>query len=60
MNEFKDAQLFDDWPDRYEKWFTTPIGSLVKRVEWELVLDFLRPARGDFLLDAGCVWTWSP
>jgi ubiquinone/menaquinone biosynthesis C-methylase UbiE len=54
MNEFKDAQLFDDWPARYDQWFTTPIGSLVKRVEWKLILDFLRPARGDFLLDAGC------
>jgi ubiquinone/menaquinone biosynthesis C-methylase UbiE len=54
MTDSKDAQLFDDWPDRYEKWFTTPIGSLVKRVEWELVLDFLRPAPGEFILDAGC------
>jgi ubiquinone/menaquinone biosynthesis C-methylase UbiE len=47
-------QLFDDWPEKYERWFTTPIGSLVKRVEWELVLDFLRPGPGDFILDAGC------
>lgn len=54
MTESEKAQLFDDWPDRYDRWFTTPIGSLVKRVEWELILDFLRPARGDFLLDAGC------
>ena len=54
MTESENAQLFDDWPDRYEKWFTTPIGSLVKRVEWELILDFLRPEPGDFLLDAGC------
>ncbi len=54
MTESEKAQLFDDWPDRYDQWFTTPIGSLVKRVEWELILDFLRPARGDFLLDAGC------
>ncbi len=54
MTESEKARLFDDWPDRYDQWFTTPIGSLVKRVEWELILDFLRPARGDFLLDAGC------
>jgi ubiquinone/menaquinone biosynthesis C-methylase UbiE len=54
MAESEKAQLFDDWPDRYEKWFTTPIGSLVKRVEWELILDFLRPAPGDLILDAGC------
>jgi ubiquinone/menaquinone biosynthesis C-methylase UbiE len=48
------SRLFDDWPEKYERWFTTPIGSLVKRVEWELVLDFLRPGPGDFILDAGC------
>jgi len=50
----ENAQLFDDWPDRYEKWFTTPIGSLVKRVEWELIADLLRPGAEEFLLDAGC------
>jgi len=54
MTESENAQLFDDWPDRYEKWFTTPIGSLVKRVEWELILDLVRPGPGEFLLDAGC------
>ena len=54
MTESKKAQLFDDWPDQYEQWFTTPMGSLVKKVEWELILDFLRPGPGDFLLDAGC------
>jgi len=54
MTESENAQLFDDWPDRYEKWFTTPIGSLVKRVEWELIADLLRPGPEEFLLDAGC------
>ncbi|MCX5917190.1 MAG: class I SAM-dependent methyltransferase [Deltaproteobacteria bacterium] len=54
MTESENAQLFDDWPDRYEKWFTAPIGSLVKRVEWELILDLLRPGAGEFILDAGC------
>lgn len=54
MTESEKVQLFDDWPDRYDKWFTTPIGSLVKEVEWELILDLLRPGPGEFLLDAGC------
>ena len=54
MNESEKTHLFDDWPDRYEKWFTTPIGSLVKRVEWELIFDFLRPGPGELILDAGC------
>jgi ubiquinone/menaquinone biosynthesis C-methylase UbiE len=54
MPDSEKTQLFDDWPDRYEKWFTTPIGSLVKRVEWELIDDLLRPGPGEFILDAGC------
>ncbi len=48
------SQLFDDWPEKYERWFTTPIGSLVRKVEWKLVFELLRPAPGDFILDAGC------
>ena len=48
------GQLFDTWPDKYDQWFTTPIGSLVKRVEGELLLDLLKPARGERILDAGC------
>jgi ubiquinone/menaquinone biosynthesis C-methylase UbiE len=54
MSHPEKTQLFDDWPDRYEKWFTTPIGSLVKRVEWELINDLLSPGPGEFILDAGC------
>jgi ubiquinone/menaquinone biosynthesis C-methylase UbiE len=54
MPNSEKTQLFDDWPDRYEKWFTTPVGSLVKRVEWELIDDLLRPGPGEFILDAGC------
>jgi ubiquinone/menaquinone biosynthesis C-methylase UbiE len=54
MTESEKPQIFDDWPEKYDRWFTTPIGSLVKRVEWELILDLLRPGPGQFLLDAGC------
>lgn len=46
--------LFDEWTDRYEQWFTTPIGSLVRQVESELITNLLNPARGERLLDAGC------
>lgn len=46
--------LFDEWPERYERWFTTPIGSLVRRVESELITELLKPAKGESLLDAGC------
>ena len=37
------AELFDDWPERYEEWFTTPIGRLVKKTELELVLEHAPP-----------------
>ena len=47
-------KLFDDWPDAYERWFTTPIGKAVKQVEGDLLLDLLKPQPGEFLMDAGC------
>ncbi len=47
-------QLFDEWPEAYDQWFDTPIGSLVKKYEAELILDLLEPKKGDFILDAGC------
>ena len=46
--------LFDDWPERYDRWFTTPMGTLVWRYEVDLILDLLKPGRGETLLDAGC------
>lgn len=48
------TQLFDEWPEIYDRWFTTPIGSLVKQYEAELVLELLKPKRGEMILDAGC------
>jgi ubiquinone/menaquinone biosynthesis C-methylase UbiE len=46
--------IFDEWPEKYDQWFTTPIGSLVRKYESELILDFLKPAPGEMVLDAGC------
>lgn len=48
------TELFDDWPDRYDQWFTTPIGSLIKEYETQLLLQLLDPQPGEFLLDVGC------
>jgi ubiquinone/menaquinone biosynthesis C-methylase UbiE len=48
------AQLFDEWPEAYDRWFTTPIGSLVKKFEVELIQDLLRPQKNEMILDAGC------
>lgn len=48
------VQLFDQWPEAYDRWFTTPIGSLVRKYETELILNLLSPERGEIILDAGC------
>ncbi|MCD6280614.1 MAG: methyltransferase domain-containing protein [Deltaproteobacteria bacterium] len=50
----KHKALFDTWPDRYDRWFETPLGSLIRYYEAELIKDMLLPAQGDFILDAGC------
>ncbi len=47
-------QLFDDWPERYDRWFETPVGRAVLRHECGLMIDLLRPKRGETILDAGC------
>ncbi|MCL2457336.1 MAG: methyltransferase domain-containing protein [Desulfobulbus sp.] len=46
--------LFDTWTDRYDSWFSTPVGRLVKRYETDLLLALLDPRPGERLLDAGC------
>jgi ubiquinone/menaquinone biosynthesis C-methylase UbiE len=48
------TQLFDEWPDQYDRWFETPIGSLVKDCEMRLVKELLAPQTGEFIVDAGC------
>jgi ubiquinone/menaquinone biosynthesis C-methylase UbiE len=48
------AEIFDDWPDKYDQWFETPIGRLVKKYESQLVLQMLKPQQGESILDAGC------
>jgi ubiquinone/menaquinone biosynthesis C-methylase UbiE len=47
-------ELFDEWPEKYDGWFTTPIGLLIKKYESELLLHLLRPWSDEFILDAGC------
>lgn len=48
------GRLFDEWPEAYDRWFTTPLGSLVKKFEADLILDLLIPKPGEVILDAGC------
>jgi ubiquinone/menaquinone biosynthesis C-methylase UbiE len=47
-------KLFDDWPEKYDRWFETPIGTLVKKYENDLLLGFLQPRPDEFILDVGC------
>jgi ubiquinone/menaquinone biosynthesis C-methylase UbiE len=54
MKRKDEEKLFDEWPDTYDRWFTTPIGALVKQYESELILDLLKPGHGELILDAGC------
>ena len=49
-----EKELFDQWPERYDSWFTTPIGSLVKKYESDLLLEMLQPRKEERLLDVGC------
>jgi len=56
MSDQQDTQnrLFDEWPDRYDEWFQTPVGTLVKRYESALLLKLLQPRQGETILDVGC------
>ncbi len=47
-------KLFDEWPEKYDHWFETPIGALVKKYENQLLLDLLQPQPEELILDVGC------
>jgi len=51
--ELPEKQRFDDWPERYDRWFETPVGKAVLKYETELILELLQPGRGELILDAG-------
>jgi ubiquinone/menaquinone biosynthesis C-methylase UbiE len=48
------AEIFDDLSEKYDQWFETPMGQLIKGYEGELILNMLMPSRGELILDAGC------
>jgi ubiquinone/menaquinone biosynthesis C-methylase UbiE len=53
-SEFIMAEIFDDWPEKYDLWFETPMGRLIKNYESKLLLEMLKPGQGEVILDAGC------
>ena len=48
------TEIFADWAEKYDLWFETPMGRLIKGYEIKLVLRMLVPGPGDVILDAGC------
>lgn len=48
------TQSFDDWPEKYEAWFATPLGALILEYERALIREMLCPREGEDMLDAGC------
>jgi len=48
------AEIFDEWPEKYDMWFETPIGRLVRQYESRLLLEIARPGHGEKILDVGC------
>jgi SAM-dependent methyltransferase len=48
------AKIFDEWPEKYDRWFESPIGKLVRECEGRLLLELAHPDQGDLILDAGC------
>jgi ubiquinone/menaquinone biosynthesis C-methylase UbiE len=48
------AKIFDEWPEKYDQWFETPIGRVVREFESRLLLELLRPGKGERILDVGC------
>lgn len=47
-------QIFDEWSDKYEQWFKTPLGQIVRNTELQLLMEYLNPCSGETILDAGC------
>lgn len=48
------VEIFNDWPEKYDQWFETPLGRLIKGYESKLILRMLTPEPGEMILDAGC------
>ena len=46
--------LFDTWTSRYDSWFETPSGILIKQYESQVLLELLNPLPREKILDVGC------
>lgn len=50
----KTSDFFADWPEKYDKWFETQIGMLVREYESRLLIEMTAPEEGEEILDIGC------
>jgi ubiquinone/menaquinone biosynthesis C-methylase UbiE len=48
------AEIFEQWSEKYDQWFETPMGRMIKGYERDLILKMLKPGQGELILDAGC------
>jgi ubiquinone/menaquinone biosynthesis C-methylase UbiE len=54
LQEAQMAKIFDEWPEKYDQWFESPIGKVVRESESRLLVELVRPCQGERILDAGC------
>ncbi len=48
------SDFFAEWPEKYDEWFETPIGRLVREYEGRLLREMVCPGPDDQILDVGC------
>ena len=45
--------IFDEYANKYDKWFETPEGKIVKKFELKVLTEFIEPAKGKTMLEVG-------
>ena len=48
------CDYFAEWPEKYDEWFETTIGRLVREYESRLLFEMVRPEKEEKILDVGC------
>ncbi|MBO8128593.1 MAG: methyltransferase domain-containing protein [Peptococcaceae bacterium] len=46
--------LFKEYAADYDRWYETPLGSMVEKLEYDLFYKIAKPKAGEKALDAGC------
>ena len=49
----KQGAIFDEFANKYDEWFDTPQGKIVKELELNLLIEFIRPQKGKKMLEVG-------